>query len=150
MKPVGKATGKLVRGTWRFKRGGGAISSITGREFAEGAGYAYGGQFLAHSPKLVRGAAAGIGVGYAYDYFSGSGASSAQSYQQHGGASGIPTYSSIHDLVAAVPKGSRLQKPKWVAEKGWNPGDKRGRHVCKKGWQLIRVGRAFMCMERPR
>lgn len=87
-KPVVKGTGALVRGGWRFSRGGGALSSVTGREAVEVAGYTYGGRLISHSPKISRGLATGIGVGYAYDYFSQSPGSSSSSYQQSGGPGG--------------------------------------------------------------
>ena len=141
-----KGGGKLTRGVVTHVRGGGA-AAITGREVVEVGTYAVGRELLT-KPVLkgqVKGAVAAHSAGYVYDYFSKSPGSSASSYQQHGGPGGIPTYSSID----SVPTGSKLQKPKWVAEKGWNPGGKRGRHVCKKGWKLVRVGGAYRCMKPP-
>jgi len=134
----------LGKGLWRFQRGGGAIAQISKAEAVETVGYVYGGQLLTQTPAYVRGGAAVIGTGYAYDYFK-SLASSASSYQQHGGARGTPVYSSYGSL----PAGTAVHKA------GWNPDTsdffkKRGKHHCKKGYTLAKVGGAMMCIKLPR
>lgn len=72
-------------------------------------------------------------------------ASSASSYQQHGGARGTPVYSSYGSL----PAGTALHKA------GWNPDTsdffrKKGKHHCKKGYTLAKIGGAMMCIKLPR
>jgi len=74
----------------------------------------------------------------------GSRASSASSSQQHGGARGIPVYSSYGSL----PPGTAVHKA------GWNPDTsdffkKKGKHHCKKGYTLAKVGGAMMCIKLP-
>lgn len=150
LKPVLKGSSKLGKGLWRYKRGGGALSQIGMAEGAETVGYVYGGQLLTQSPKYVRGAAAVIGTGYAYDYFQ-SQASSASSYQQHGGAGGTKTPSRRFKNIDAIPKGSRVVKPRWkTTSRHAHGGVKSGHHYCKKGWLLVRVGDTNMCWKPPR
>ena len=71
--------------------------------------------------------------------------SSAKSYQQHGGSGGTPVYSSYGSL----PAGTAVHKA------GWNPDTsdffrKKGKHHCKKGYTLAKIGGAMMCIKLPR
>ncbi len=150
LKPVVKGTAKLGKGLWRFSRTGGAVSQITGREAIETVGYVYTGQFLAQTPKYVRGGAAVIGTGYAVNYYQ-SQASSASSYQQHGGAGGTRPPSRRFKSIDAIPAGSRVTKPTWKTTKTDYIGNpSKGYHYCKKGWLLVRVGDTNMCWKPPR
>ena len=72
-------------------------------------------------------------------------ASSASSYQQHGGARGTPVFNSYGSL----PPGTAVHKA------GWNPDTsdffrKKGKHHCKKGYTLAKIGGAMMCIKLPR
>ena len=143
LRPVGKGSIKLGKGLWKM-RGTGAVAQIGRAEAVEAVGYVYGKEFLTHSPTYVRGMGAVLMTGYAYDFFE-SLASSAQSYQQHGGARGTPVYASYGSL----PPGTAVHKA------GWNPDTsdffkKRGKHHCKKGYTLAKVGGAMMCIKLPR
>ncbi len=130
---------------------GGALSSITGREGVEAAGYVYAGQFLAQTPKYVRGGAAAIGTGYAYDYYK-SQASSASSYQQHGGVGGtLSRFKGEYGTLGDLPAGTRMKQPLWkVLSRHPYGGTKTGRHQCGKGWTLVKVGGAATCVRFPR
>ncbi len=76
-------------------------------------------------------------------------ASSASSYQQHGGSRGTP--SRHFKNIDAIPAGSRVIKPSWKTT-ATHPfgGVKSGYHYCKKGWILVRVGDTKMCWKPPR
>jgi hypothetical protein len=78
-----------------------------------------------------------------------SSASSASSYQQHGGARGTPVYSSWDDFDRKVGSGAHVHKA------GWDPDTKdffrkKGKHRCKKGYTLVKIGGAMMCAKFPR
>ena len=121
-------------------------ATITGREFVEAGAYAMASEILT-KPVIkgqLKGAVAGESAGYVYDYFRNSAGSSSSSYQQNGGP--VETFSSVGDL----PPGTRVMKPTWHAHK--SPMDspqarKRGRHSCKKGWKLVKVGGAMKCVK---
>ena len=84
-KPLLKGGGKLVKGLHRYRRGGGAISDISGREFAEVGTFIIGRELFT-KPVIkgqVKGAVAAHVAGYAYDAIKSR--SSPQSYQQDGG-----------------------------------------------------------------
>ncbi len=111
-------------------------------------GYVYGGQALVQVPKFIRGGAAVIGTGYAYDYFQ-SQASSPSSYQQDGGAGGTQPSRRFKN-IDAIPAGSRVTKPSWKTTKTDYIGNpSKGYHYCKKGWLLVRVGDTNMCWKPP-
>ncbi len=81
----------------------------------------------------------------------GSRASSASSYQQHGGARGTKTPSRRFKNIDAIPPGSRVVKPRWkTTARHPHGGVKKGHHYCKKGWLLVRVGDTNMCWKAPR
>ncbi len=80
-----------------------------------------------------------------YSDISESQASSASSYQQHGGPGDILVFSSYGSL----PAGTAVHKA------GWNPDTsdffrKKGKHHCKKGYTLAKIGGAMMCIKLPR
>ena len=78
-------------------------------------------------------------------------ASSASSYQQHGGALGTSTPSRRFKNIDAIPPGSRVMKPSWkTSARHPHGGVKKGHHYCKKGWLLVRVGDTNMCWKPPR
>lgn len=131
------------------KKGGGAgLATIPAGEAAVAVGYAYSRPVLVQAPKYVRGAAAVVGTGYAFDYFQ-SQASSASSYQQHGGAGGTSPSRRFKN-IDAIPAGSRVIKPLWkTTTKHAYGGAKSGYHYCKKGWVLVRVGDTNMCWKPP-
>ncbi len=150
LKPVIKGTSKLAKGTWRYLRGGGAVSQIGAAEAIQGAGYVYGAQGALQVPRYVQGAAAVIGTGYAYDHFMSS-ASSSSSYQQNGGAGGTRSPSRRFKNIDAIPPGSRVTRPRWkTTSRHAHGGVKSGHHYCKKGWLLVRVGDTNMCWKPPR
>ena len=77
-------------------------------------------------------------------------ASSASSYQQHGGARGNQPSRRFKN-IDAIPAGSRVTKPIWkTISKHAYGGVKSGYHHCKKGWLLVRVGDTNMCWKPPR
>ena len=77
-------------------------------------------------------------------------ASSASSYQQHGGARGNQPSRRFKN-IDAIPAGSRVTKPIWkTISKHAYGGVKSGYHHCKKGWFLVRVGDTNMCWKPPR
>jgi len=139
---------KLYRGLRVPAGAGGAAARVTGREVVETAGYVYGSQVLAQTPKYARGGAAVIGTGYVYD-FGKSLASSASSYQQHGGVGGTKPSRRFKN-IDAIPAGSRVTKPSWKTTKTDYIGNpSKGYHYCKKGWILVRVGDTNMCWKPP-
>ncbi len=78
-------------------------------------------------------------------------ASSASSYQQYGGARGTSKPSRRFKNIDAIPKGSRVTKPRWkTTSRHAHGGVKSGHHYCKKGWLLVRVGDTNMCWKPPR
>lgn len=78
-------------------------------------------------------------------------ASSASSYQQHGGTRGTRTPSRRFKNIDAIPSGSRVTKPHWkTTARHPHGGVKSGHHYCKKGWLLVRVGDTNMCWKPPR
>jgi len=146
IRPLAKGSSKLGRALWQTsKKGGGAgLASTPAKDLVYASAYAYSRPLMAQTPKYVRGAAAVVGTGYAYDYFK-SLESSAMSYQQHGGSGGTPVYSSYGSL----PAGTAVHKA------GWNPDisdffRKKGKHHCKKGYTLAKIGGAMMCIKLPR
>ena len=144
LKPIVKGGGKFTRVVaGEFVEGG---AKITGREFVEVGTYMIGREILTKPiiKRQAKGAVVSHSAGYVYDYFRNSAGSSSSSYQQNGGP--VETFSSVGDL----PPGTRVMKPIWHAHK--SPMDspqarKRGRHSCKKGWKLVKVGGAMKCVK---
>lgn len=145
-KPLLKGGGKFAKSVVTYRARGGALSAVAGREYAEVGAFMIGRELLT-KPVLkgqVKGSVASHSAGYVYDYFRNSSGSSSTSYQQNGGP--VETFSSVGDL----PPGTRVMKPIWHAHK--SPMDspqarKRGRHSCKKGWKLVKVGGAMKCVK---
>ncbi len=73
-----------------------------------------------------------------YDDFRNSAGSSSLSYQQNGGP--VETFRSYSDL----PRGTPVHKANWKPDKS-DFMQKRGKHWCKKGYTLVKVGGAMMC-----
>jgi hypothetical protein len=144
IKPVGKGVGKFGRAA--IAELGESGAKITGREFVEVGTYMIGREVLTKPVirRQTKGAVVSHSAGYVYDYFRNSAGSSSSSYQQNGGP--VEIFSSVGDL----PPGTRVMKPTWHAHK--SPMDspqarKRGRHSCKKGWKLVKVGGAMKCIK---
>lgn len=130
-KPMLRGGGKLVKGLHRYRRGGGAISDISGREFVEVGTFMIGRELLT-KPVIkgqIKGAVAAHTAGYVYDHVRKSSESSSESYQQNGGSGGNGIPGSV--------------KPRIVERYGMKV------RVCPPGYHLDAKG--FTCIpDRPR
>ena len=139
VRPLAKGSSKLGRALWQTsKKGGGAgLSTIPAQDLVYTSAYAYSVPVIAQTPRYARGAAAVVGTGYAYDYFQ-SQASSASSYQQHGGAGGTPPSRRFKN-IDAIPAGSRVTKPVWKTT-AKHEGQSRVITIVRQGGSLLGWG----------
>ena len=143
LKPVVKGGGKFGRAA--IAELGESGATITGREFVEVGTYMIGREVLTKPiiKRQAKGAVVSHTAGYVYDYFRNSAGSSSSSYQQNGGP--VETFRSYSDL----PRGTPVHKANWNPDK-LDFMRKRGKHWCKKGYTLVKIGGAMMCAKLPR
>ena len=135
MKPLLKGGGKFAQTVVSYRTRGGALSAVTGREYAEVGTYMIGRELLT-KPVIkgqVKGAVASHSAGYVYDYFRQSSGSSSESYQQNGGPGGNSYPIPSHKWKGGHTQWYRGVTNEWLSnpcKKGYGPRKIKGRWMC--------------------